>query len=334
MLPGLNFSHLRDLTHEHGLWEHADHARPRPYHGFCTDDNARALVVTTRAPVGDVTDLAAIYLRFVLEARNADGTFHTRRDATGSWVDVVGSDDSQGRAWWGLGASSARAPHRWMQEAALAEFESCTTFESPHLRANAYAALGAAEVIAAQVDLPPVVDLLDRTSAIIARAARATIPWPEARLTYDNARIPEALMAAGLALGDERRTVMGIRLLEWLTTTESRGDRFSFTPVGGRKPGDRDETFDQQPIEAWAMADACGRAYTSTGDPRWRELAMRAVRWLLGDNDSGAVLYRESTGATFDGLTPSGVNLNQGAESTLSGLGTLQVAARLCADTP
>jgi hypothetical protein len=333
LLAQPSFSHLRGLTHERGLWEHADHATPRPGHGFCTDDNARALVITAHERIGSVSDLAAIYLRYVLEARNPDGTFHNRRDATGSWVDEVGSDDSQGRAWWGLGATAAFSPEEWMRQAALAEFESCTTFQSPHLRANAYAALGAAEVVEGHPDHPSAVDLLDRCSAIIARAAHTTIPWPEARLTYDNARIPEALLAAGLALGDQRRTITGIRLLEWLTTHETRGERFSFTPVGGRRPGDRDQAFDQQPIEAWAMADACSRVFSSTGEPRWRELSLRAVRWLLGENDSDAVLYRESTGATYDGLTASGVNLNQGAESTLSGLGALQIAARLRPDT-
>lgn len=328
-LPEPNFAHLRNMTEERGLWEHASYTLPRPEHGFCNDDNARALVITAHERTEDVAVLAGIYLRYVLGSRKGDGTFRNRRDAAGSWAETSGSDDSQGRAWWGLGAIAARAPKASMQESALEAFESCAVFESPHLRANAYAALGAAEVIELGTAVQPAVELLDRTTTAIVHATRSTIPWPETRLTYDNARIPDALLAAGHVLGDERRTAAGLRLLEWLSVNESSGDHFSFTPDTGRVPGVRGPEFDQQPIETWAMADACYRAFSTTGDPRWRQRALRAGWWLLGTNDSNAVMYDHETGATYDGLTAVGVNFNQGAESTLAGLGALQVAANL-----
>ena len=189
-----------------------------------------------------------------------------------------------------------------MKEAALEEFESCATFQSLHLRSNAYAALGAAEVVTGRGQVQPAVELLDRASSLIATAARATIGWPETRLTYDNARIPEALIAAGIALGDARRTSLGIRLLDWLALNESQGNRFSFTPVGGREPGVHEPGFDQQPIEAWAMADACYRAWSVTGESRWARRALRAACWLLGNNDKDALLYDAESGGTFDGL--------------------------------
>lgn len=327
--PQPNFAHLRHMTERRGIWEHADHSTPRPEHGFCNDDNARALVIAAHERTEDVTRLADIYLRYVLDSRRPDGTFRNRRDSAGSWVGEIGSDDSQGRAWWGLGAIAARAPRGWMEEVSLEAFESCAVFESPHLRANAYAALGAAEVVERTRSFQPAVDLLDRTTTILTRATRSAIPWPEARLTYDNARIPEALLAAGLALGDERRTAVGMRLIEWLVGNETTGIHFSFTPVAGRAPGDRGPAFDQQPIEAWAMADACKRAFVATGDCRWHELALRAGKWLFGRNDADAVMYDEESGGTYDGLTAIGVNLNRGAESTLAGLGVLQVAASL-----
>jgi hypothetical protein len=220
-----------------------------------------------------------------------------------------------------------------MRAAASDEFDTCSSFESPHLRPNAYAALGAADVIDAGQGRPEVIDLLDRSSAFIADAARAAIPWPESRLTYDNARIPEALIAAGHSLRDERRTALGIRLLEWLTGIEMEGDQFSFAAVGGRDLGARGAAFDQQPIEAWAMADACRRAWKVTGDSHWRRLALLSGAWLMGRNDSQTVLYDKTTGGTFDGLTADGANGNQGAESTLAGLGTLQVASRCLGDT-
>lgn len=332
-LPRPNFMHLQEMTDQLGLWEHAKHTAPRHEHGFCNDDNARALVIAAHERSRDMTDLADIYLRYVLDSRRPDGTFRNRRDSTGSWADEPGSDDSQGRVWWGLGAIAANAPRAWMKESALDAFEGSAVFDSPHLRANAYAALGAAEVHETQGGFEPAVELLDRTTAKIVSATRSGTTWPEARLTYDNARIPEALLAAGIALDDERRLVLGMRLLEWLVANESRGSRFSFTPVGGREPGGPGPAFDQQPIEAWAMADACHRALSSTGESHWRELTLRAGRWLLGENDSDTVMYDQESGATFDGLTPSGVNLNRGAESTLAGLGILQVAARLESDS-
>lgn len=330
--PTPNPTHLRRLTDHRGLWEHARYSNPRREHGYCTEDNARALVVVSHDDGSELADLASIYLGFVIAARKRSGIFRNRRDAEGVWADEQGSDDSQGRAWWGLGATARYGPEEWMRAAACDEFDTCSTFESTHLRPNAYAAMGAADVVENGQAPQAAVDLLDRSSGLIADAARSAIPWPEWRLTYDNARIPEALIAAGFALGDERRTALGIRLLEWLTGNECLGDRFSFTPVGGRNLGDRGPAFDQQPIEAWATADACHRAWSVTGDSKWRRLALLSGAWLMGRNDSETVLYDKATGGTFDGLTARGVNANQGAESTLAGLGTLQVAANCLGD--
>ena len=285
---------------------------------------AGPLWIVTREQTEDVTDLAAVYAAFVFAARRPDGMFHNRRTARGAWVDELPSDDSQGRSWWALGVLARHARELWMRTAALEEFESCAGFESPHLRANAYATLGAAEIVMVHPRHQPALELLDRTSTLIAVAARSSIPWPEPRLSYDNARIPEALIAAGVTLNDQRMTKIGLRLLEWLALNETRADRFSFTPVGGRTPGDRDPRFDQQPIEAWAMADACYRAWSLTGASLWRRRGLRAAQWLLGANDGDATLYDTETGGTYDGLTPQGVNTNRGAESTLAGIGTLQ----------
>jgi len=327
-LPPPRFDHLRKLTDAKGLWEHALFSTPRVEHGFCTDDNARALVVVTRqaSPAADLTDLAAIYLRFVLEARTLSGQFHNRRHADGTWIDDVGSDDSQGRAWWGLGAVARLGPTAGMREAGAKAFDTCASFDSPHLRANAYAALGAVEMLAAYPGHGAATDLLERTSGVIADAALGRIPWPESHLTYDNARLPEALLAAGAMLGRRPLTLAGIRLLEWLVAVETDGDHFSFTPHGGWAPGEPRPWFDQQPIEAWGMADATHRAWAVTGDGIWRERALRASRWLTGHNDTGTVLYDAATGGTCDGLMEYSANQNRGAESTLAGIGTLQVA--------
>lgn len=331
--PAPAFGHLRRMTHRNGLWEHALMTEPRIEHGFCTDDNARALMVVSRQDPksDDLSDLAATYLGFVLEARTSSGRFHNRRNADGAWTDDVGSDDSQGRAWWGLGTVARSGPTAWMRNAGAEAFATCTSFESPHLRANAYAALGASEMLVAEPGHDAATDLLQRTSGIIAAAALDSLPWPEARLTYDNPRLPEALLAAGVTLADGRLVSIGMRLLEWLLRVETNGDHFSFTPSTGWTPGDPRPAFDQQPIEASAMAEACYRAWTVTGDDAWRMRTVRAARWLTGSNDTGAVLYDQETGATCDGLMEHSVNENRGAESTLAGIAALQFAARCAA---
>jgi hypothetical protein len=324
------------MTDRLGLWEHSQMSAPRLEHGFCTDDNARALVVVCRQAAVDseLTDLAATYLGFVLEARVARGSFHNRRSTEGAWVDDVGSDDSQGRAWWALGAVARHGYEPWMRRAGIAAFDECGHFASPHLRSNAFAVLGAVDLLAVEPTHSRALGLLNKTSEVLLNAVRARIPWPEIRLTYDNARIPEALLAAGSTLDDRRMVDMGIRLLEWLLWVETDGDHFSFTPVGGWQSGEPRPGFDQQPLEAAAMAEAAYRAWTITGNTAWRTRALRAAHWLVGNNDIRAVLYDSSTGATYDGLHEGSVNENQGAESTLAGLSALQIGAACLGKVP
>ncbi|MEX0666997.1 MAG: glycosyltransferase, partial [Acidimicrobiia bacterium] len=266
--PAPNFSHLRAMTDRLGLWEHIRLSTPRLEHGFWTDDNARALVVVCRQAASDssLVDLAAVYLRFVLEARISSGSFHNRRSTEGAWVDDVGSDDSQGRAWWALGAVARHGYEPWMRRAGVSAFGDCSGFASNHLRSNAFAVLGTVDLLAIEPTHTKALDLLAKTSQVLVNAVRVRIPWPEIRLTYDNARIPEALIAAGAVLGDKRIIEMGIRLLERLLWVETDGDHFSFTPVGGWQTGEDRPCFDKQPQEAAAMADACYRAWTVTAN--------------------------------------------------------------------
>ncbi|MEX1207554.1 MAG: glycosyltransferase [Acidimicrobiia bacterium] len=330
-IPAPSLAHLRRLTADLGLWEHALGSSPRTEHGFCTDDNARALLVVLREAPGstELIDLASTYLGFVLDSRIDFGRFHNRRRADGVWIDAVGSDDSQGRAWWALGRAARFGPTPALRRAAADAFASSHIFESPHLRSNAYTALGAVEMIAAQPGHSVATALLERTAGVIADAASRRIPWPEDRLTYDNGRLPEALLAAGATLGRSHLIAAGLRLLEWLVRVETNGEHLSFTPHSGWAPGEPRPAFDQQPIEAAALADACFRAWSVTRDPMWKFPALGAAHWLLGRNDLGIALYDAGTGATSDGLMEYGANQNRGAESTLAGISTLQVAARL-----
>src|SRR5699024_8737213 len=128
------------------------------------------------------------------------------------------------------------------------------------------------------------------------------------------------LIRAGVVAGDELAVTDGLRLLQWLIEEERSDEHFSFTPVAGRGPGDPKPSFDQQPIEAWAMADAAHAAWEVDGSDQWRESIAMAGEWFLGRNDAGLALYDGTTGAGHDGLGPDRVNLNCGAESTLAAL--------------
>jgi hypothetical protein len=159
-------------------------------------------------------------------------------------------------------------------------------------------------------------------------------PWPEDRLSYANGRIPAGMIAAGEAIGNEGLIAAGLKTLAWLEEAETHGDHFSFTPAGGQPIQDRRSGFDQQPIEAAALADAAERAWLITGNPRWSEAVRRCAAWLMGANDSGVALYDATTGATCDGLMAKGANANSGAESTIAGIAVLQTWERIRSATP
>ena len=161
------------------------------------------------------------------------------------------------------------------------------------------------------------------------RSPDAAWPWPEPRLAYANAVLAEARVAAGSTLGHPALLEEGLDLLAWLVAVETVGDHFSFTPVGGRGPGERGPALDQQPIEAAAMADACARAFAITGESRWAASTLLVAEWFLGANDLGLALFDRATGGGKDGLHGDRVNENMGAESTLAAITALQQTRRI-----
>ncbi|EFC81006.1 hypothetical protein [Parafrankia sp. EUN1f] len=338
MSSTVSFDHLFRLTDGIGLFEHALGSVPRREHGYCVDDVARGLVVLTREPSPgvDLVRLLERYLAFVLAAQAVDGAVHNRRDSDGRWQDDPGLGDCWGRALWGLGTAAAAAPTRRLRAAARAGFLASAGRRSPWPRAMTFAALGAGEVLLAHPDDEPARALLTAAIEVIGPVgANPGWPWPEPTLRYANGAVPEALILAGMCLPDKVVLADGLRLLTWLLQAETRDGNLSPTPVGGRRPGeDPGPGFDQQPIEAAAIADACARAHAATGRKRWLAGLGRAHGWFLGDNDSSMPLLDPDTGGCYDGLEPGGRNLNQGAESTLALLSTAQHARRLLASTP
>lgn len=328
-LPTPGFAHLRRLTDAGGLYEHALGTVPRIEHGYCVDDVARALVVVCRDTSGELTDLRAGYLDFVLAAQAEDGRFRNRRSVDLAWHGEPSVEDCWGRALWGLGAVVAGgAPAE--RAAALEAFDKGAAWWSPWSRAMSFAALGAAAVHEVLPSHRGARELLAATARSLGRPGPLREwPWPEARLTYANAAVADALIAAGSALQDERALTDGLLLLGWLLEVQTRGSHLSVVPVGGWGPGQRGPVFDQQPIEVSTLADACARALAVTGDERWRTGLQLCTAWFLGSNDSGSSLYDAASGGGYDGLEPDGCNTNQGAESTLALLSTLQQAQRL-----
>ncbi len=333
-LPPPSFAHLLRISDDAGVFEHAKLTVPRLDHGYCTDDVARALIAVMREPhrPPELERLAATYLAFLERAQLADGRFHNRLSVQRRWLDDVGVDDTVGRALWALGVVSGGATTREQRVRACALFERGAGFRTQSPRANAFAVLGAVELLAARPRLPAgrTWELLEAAVAGLGRLAPdPDWPWPEARLAYANAVLAEARLAAGVTLGDDRLVAEALGQLDWLVETETSGGHFSFTPVGGWAPGSPRPGFDQQPIEAAAMADACARAYTVTGEPRWAYRGLRAAAWFLGANDVGAPLLDPVSGGGKDGLRPHGPNENQGAESTLALITALQQGRRL-----
>lgn len=329
MVPELSFDHLSSLSTPDGLFEHALLSRPRRDHGYCLDDVARGLVVTSRAPEpsGVVRELTRVYLRFTISAQDDEGRFRNRRSCDGAWTDEAGVGDHWGRALWGLGTAAAWSADKQVRKVALHGAAIGFRARSPSSRATAYAALGAFEVLRAQPGDQAALDLLSDARVLLGRLGTdPSWPWPEARLTYANAVLPEALLVIGSALGDETALDDGLTLLSWLLEQETRGNYLSVTPAGGWQRGEPRPGFDQQPIEVAALAEACWRAFEMTGDNAWMTALDRCVAWFLGANDVGLVLYDPVTGGGFDGLHAARVNKNLGAESTLAALSTFQLA--------
>ncbi|MGC4757188.1 glycosyltransferase [Micromonospora trifolii] len=329
--PAPSFAHLARLSDDTGLFEHARHAIVRREHGYCTDDVARGLLVVSREPEpsGELIRLAERYLAFLTHAQDAGGAFRNRLGHDRRWVDEPGLGDWWGRALWGLGTAVARSPAPWVREEALVAFSrgAARRAKAPHTMA--FAGLGAAEVLRRHPGHVAAASLLaDAASTIGPPATDAGWPWPRQELTYANAAIAEVVIAASQLREGGPPLADGLRMLTWLRGVQLRDGRLSVVPAGGWRRGTVRLHHDQQPIEVAALADACATAATVTGDPEWDNGVRQAVGWFLGDNDLGTPMWDPATGGGYDGLTPHGPNLNQGAESTLALVSTLQHARR------
>lgn len=330
--PSPIFDHLLQMSDRRGTFEHACLAEPMPEHGYCTDDMARVLIVAAREPdsEGVVNGLAGLAVRFLNEAQAFSGACRNRMDNTGRWTDEPTTEDHWGRCVWSLGTAAAHSDVSLIRRLAVIQFERAAQTRSASPRATAFAVLGAAELLAVDPKHQAARKLIaDYVASLPAPNADPAWPWPEVRLAYANAVLPEAMIAAGNVLDDMALRQRGLDLLAWLIEQETSGGHLSPTPVGGSGPGDSRPRFDQQPIEISSLADACARAASIDAGALWPDTVRAAAAWFQGDNDGGHVMWDPETGGGYDGLHSDGVNRNQGAESTLAVISTLQHARRL-----
>jgi glycosyltransferase involved in cell wall biosynthesis len=331
-LPPWRFDHLLRMTDSTGILQHAIFSVPWFEHGYCTDDNARALLLSVMLEeleedvpeIQRVQSASAAFLQHAFVGET--GRFRNFMEFDRRWIEEKGSEDSHGRAIWALGAVVGRTSRPGLRAWAASLIERAlpvvADFTSP--RAWAFAILGLHEYFRAlHGDL-----LADRQREEISAKlftlfdgnATAEWPWFEDIVAYDNPRVPQALILAGRFTSNERMKTAGLTSLRWLMEKQT-GDCGYFRPVGSNgfwKRGEEPALFDQQPIESAAAVSACIEAFNATGDPYWKKQAFRAFEWFLGSNDLRLPLYDAITGGCGDGLHDNRVNQNQGAESTLS----------------
>ena len=330
--PELNLDHLYHMTDSTGIFQHASFSTPNVSEGYCTDDNARALILAVLLGQLEETPkrvqaLATTYAAFLDNAFDPKkGRFHNFLDIDRCWLDEHGSEDCHGRAIWALGTALARSAY-WRSQAMAKELFSqalpaVRDFTSP--RAWAFSLIGIHEYLRrmkgdrAAKDVRE--DLTMRLVASFDKVAQPGWSWFEESLTYDNAKLAHALIVSGRATGHKSVYERGIEALRWLVGVQT-SQHGQLRPIGSNgfypRNGERAD-FDQQPIEAQTTVSACLEAYRATRDPWWYEQAQRAFDWFLGWNDLGLELYCPQTGGCRDGLHLDRSNENHGAESTLA----------------
>jgi hypothetical protein len=320
--------HLVTMTDDVGMFQHARFDVPNRSFGYCTDDVARALMVAIEATRDRATEqigakLVTTYLAFLFDAQLPDGWFHNFMGYDRRWQDHRGTHDSLGRAIWGLGHCIARAPRDAWRRVAREQLAAALPHVSglPHLRSLAYSALGLAAVATAEPGDAQITDALRSAVTPISAAYRAVATsdwrWCEETMTYDNARLCEALIRAGVVLGDRALLGEGLEMLAFYAGVVVEDGMF--VPIGNdgwyRRGGPR-ARFGQQPLEAAALVSAGLAAYAVTGDAAYRTLAGIAGDWYFGRNTHRFLMV--TNGGCRDGIDATGVSPNMGAESTLA----------------
>ena len=331
-VPEPSLGHLKKLTDDTGLCQHAKFTVPNREYGYCTDDNARAVIAMTKYysqyPEPEALELFDTYLSFILHSQNNDGSIRNFMNFDRTWLQDEPVSDGLGRVLWALGTVMAKPPSPSYLPVIKSCFDRSVNYvEKQYPRGMAYSMLGMSDYLK---QFPGASDIKRQleiaADGLILQYKENSHPdwqWFEDALTYDNAILPYALFVAGLTLGDKYLEAAQ-KTCEFLLEKTFDGSHFSFVgnkgwyERGGTKAG-----FDQQPIEVASTVMMLGAAYDATQDKRFLTLQRRAFDWFLGENDLHIPVYDFRTKGCCDALVPGGVNVNQGAESALSFLVSL-----------
>jgi glycosyltransferase involved in cell wall biosynthesis len=342
LVPAIDLRHLQAMTDDTGIYQHAIYTIPDRDHGYCTDDNARALVAALRyydqTRDDSALPLVSVYLAFLHSAFNTETQrFRNFMSFDRQWLEESGSEDSHARAIWALGEAVALAPNDGIRGYTTRLFNAALPaiagFDA--IRPSAFGLVGIHAYLrrfGGDTEVRRVrAELAHNLMGAFQACASDDWPWCEEMVTYDNGKLPHALLLAGKWLPDSGMVEMGLKALRWLFTIQTSEHGY-MNPVGcnGWYPrGQSMALFDQQPLEMMSLVDAAAEAYRQTNDAYWVECATRCLEWFLGKNAVGVALYDFKTGGCRDGLTPQGANLNEGAESTLSWLLTAMTVQQL-----
>ena len=336
-VPEINLDHLRALTDDVGVLQHATYQVPDRGHGYCTDDNARSLITALklRPHAEDVEYLDTVIVRYLAFLRHAfnleSGAFRNFMGYDRRWHERIGAPDANGRGVWAAGELARSARDSRLKAAGLALLHQALPHigRVPDLRSQAASLLGLCAALS-EFEGDRVLKQAQRLltdkvfQPFLECAEDAEWCWPEEVLTYGNALLPHALIVSGAALDRQDVVDVGLNALRWLARIQHIDGHFVAVGNQGWYPrGGQRARFDQQPIEAAASVSAYVAAFRATGDKTWVDEAVRAYRWFLGYNDAGVSLYDGGTGGCRDGLGGAGANQNQGAESTLAWLSAL-----------
>lgn len=348
--PQMQIEHFLSMCDDTGLFQHAVHSVADRSHGYCLDDNARALLLACalnnpgeeRLPEA----LTARFCAFVQHAWNPDTMrFRNFMSFDRRWLEDRGSEDSHGRTLWALGecARGDVSPSRrqWAASLFAVALPAVESFFSP--RAWAFALLGLDAYCATHAEDPDAERVRHRLAAkliaIMSSVETKDWVWFEEGLAYDNARLSQALILTGASTGSPDHVEAGLRSLRWLMTQQTTPAGL-FRPIGTEGFGEKRKmprAFDQQPLEATATISACLAAWRADGDAEWRADAARAFSWFLGSNDLSSPLVDLETGSCRDGLHPDRPNENRGGESVVSyllSLSEMRQIAHLSAGQP
>jgi glycosyltransferase involved in cell wall biosynthesis len=327
-VPEPSLDHLEKLTDDTGLYQHAKFTIPNREFGYCTDDNARAVIAMIRYyahnPEPKALTLLDTYLSFIIHSQNSDGSVRNFMDFDRTWLTGEPAHDAFGRILWAFGTMMAKPPAPSYLLIAKDCFDKSVELVQKQLpRGMAYSILGMSDYLK---QFPGAIDIKRQlelaADGLVTQYEEGHYPdwqWFEDVLTYDNAVLPHALYVAGLTLNNKRYIELADITCKFLLDNTFNGTHFSFVGCKGWYERDRERaTFDQQPIEAAGTVMMLRAAYEATKNKRFLALQRKAFDWFLGQNDLHIPLYDFKTKGCNDGLTPDGVNMNQGAESTLS----------------